>query len=90
MVWAMLLTFPLVLNPFRNIPLGSESAATVPLFNLWALQWNIDQLMQGYPNYWDAPFFAPTKGTFLFRNPAAYGLSGDTRLAGPAITNLWI
>ena len=66
LLWALWLTFPLILTPFRTIPLGSESAGTVPLFNLWVLQWNIDQLMQGYPNYWDAPVFSPTKGTFAF------------------------
>ena len=65
-VWAIVLTFPLILHPFGHIPLGAETTGTVPLFNLWTVQWNIDQLMQGYPNYWDAPVFAPTKGTFAF------------------------
>lgn len=64
--WSLLLTYPLLLAPFSRLPLGSEQAATVPLFNLWTLQWNIDQLVQGYPNYWDAPIFAPLKGTFAF------------------------
>ena len=60
------LTYPLPLQLFSHIPLGDEPVGTVPLFNLWTLQWNIDQLMQGYPNYWDAPIFTPTQGTFAF------------------------
>ncbi|GIK36263.1 MAG: hypothetical protein BroJett011_00960 [Chloroflexota bacterium] len=65
----MILTYPLPFHLFSHIPCGSEEAATVPLFNLWTLQWNIDQQMQGYPRYWDAPIFAPDKGTFAFSEP---------------------
>ncbi|MBI1879666.1 MAG: hypothetical protein HYR94_15835 [Chloroflexi bacterium] len=68
-LWALFLTFPLPLHLFSHIPRGSEEAATVPFFNLWTLQWNIDQQMQGYPHYWDAPIFAPDKGTFAFSEP---------------------
>lgn len=68
-LWSLALTYPLVLQPASHIPLGDEKAGTVPFFNLWSLQWNIDQLMSGYPNYWDAPIFAPTKGTFAFSEP---------------------
>lgn len=67
--WAILLTYPLILHPLSHIPQGDEPVATVPLFNLWTLQWNIDQLMQGYPRYWDAPIFAPLSGTFAFSEP---------------------
>ncbi|HMQ54260.1 MAG TPA: hypothetical protein PKD98_19445 [Anaerolineae bacterium] len=63
---ALVLTYPLVRHPLSHIPLGAEPAGTVPLFNLWTLQWNIDQLRQGYPHYWDAPIFAPNTGTFAF------------------------
>jgi hypothetical protein len=66
---ALFLTYPLALRLFSHIPLGSEEAGTVPFFNLWTLQWNIDQQMQGYPRYWDAPIFAPDKGTFVFSEP---------------------
>jgi hypothetical protein len=65
-LWALILTYPLPLHLASHIPLGSEPVGVVPLFNLWSLQWNIDQLMQGYPNYWDAPIFAPHKGVFAF------------------------
>jgi hypothetical protein len=69
MLWACILTFPLLLHLFSHIPRGSEEAATVPFFNLWTLQWNIDQQVQGYPRYWDAPIFAPDTGTFAFSEP---------------------
>ncbi len=68
-LWALILTYPLPLYLFSHIPRGSEEAATVPFFNLWTLQWNIDQQMQDYPRYWDAPLFAPDKGTFAFSEP---------------------
>ncbi|MFN8458452.1 MAG: hypothetical protein U0401_27990 [Anaerolineae bacterium] len=69
LLWSLLLTYPLPLHLFSHIPRGSEEAATVPLFNLWTLRWNIDQLLQGYPHYWDAPIFAPDTGTFAFSEP---------------------
>lgn len=65
-LWAIVLTFPLALHPFTRVPMGSEKVGTVPFFNLWTLQWNIDQLVRGYPHYWDAPIFAPATGTFAF------------------------
>lgn len=68
-LWALILTYPLSLHLFSHIPRGSEEAGTVPFFNLWTLQWNIDQLTQGYPRYWDAPIFAPDKGAFAFSEP---------------------
>ncbi|GAB4438983.1 MAG: hypothetical protein Fur0044_35600 [Anaerolineae bacterium] len=68
-LWALILTYPLPLRLFNHIPRGSEEAATVPFFNLWTLQWNIDQQVQGYPRYWDAPIFAPDKGAFAFSEP---------------------
>jgi len=64
--WSLGLTYPLAGHLFTHIPLGAEPVATVPLFNLWSLQWNIDQLVRGYPHYWDAPIFTPHPGTFAF------------------------
>lgn len=61
---AIVLTWPLTLYLGTHLPLGSESVATVPLFNLWTLQWNALQLFSGYPNYWDAPTFFPNAGSF--------------------------
>lgn len=68
-LWALILTYPLPLCLLSHIPRGSEEAATVPFFNLWTLQWNIDQQMRAYSHYWDAPIFAPDKGTFAFSEP---------------------
>jgi hypothetical protein len=65
-LWALVLSYPLILYPTSHIPLGDEPVGTVPLFNLWTLQWNIEQLTQGFPRFWDAPIFAPTRGTFAF------------------------
>ncbi|MFQ5815186.1 MAG: hypothetical protein ACE5G7_01660, partial [Candidatus Hydrothermarchaeaceae archaeon] len=33
---------------------------------MWILWWNADRLTHGYRGYWDAPIFAPEKGTFAF------------------------
>jgi len=65
-LWALVLIWPLPLYLLTHIPLGNEKVGTVPFFNLWTLQWNIDQFTHGYPNYWDAPIFAPLTGTFAF------------------------
>ncbi len=50
----------------REIPLGTEAAATVPLFNLWTVWWNADRAAAGFRGYWDAPIFYPTTRTFAF------------------------
>ncbi len=64
--WALVLTFPLIRNFNSAIPLGSEHSGTVPFFNLWTLQWNIEQALRGFPNYWNPPFFAPSVGVFAY------------------------
>jgi len=64
--WTLGLTYPLILTPTRFIPQGSEGVGTVPFLNLWILQWNIDQAIQGYPHFWDTPIFFPSTGTFAF------------------------
>jgi hypothetical protein len=66
---AVAITWPLSLHLGTHVPLGSESAATVPYFNLWTLWWNADRLTYAYQGYWDAPTFAPLKGTFAFSEP---------------------
>ncbi|MFG0335963.1 MAG: hypothetical protein ACF8TS_21605 [Maioricimonas sp. JB049] len=48
----------------QRIPVGNESAATVPLFNLWTIGWNGAQLAAGLPDYWQAPIFHPQPGAF--------------------------
>ncbi|MCH5373384.1 MAG: hypothetical protein JJ992_05370 [Planctomycetes bacterium] len=66
---AILATWPLVLRCSTSLPLGTESVATVPLFNTWTLWWNADRAAHLYRNYWQAPIFYPTDGTFAFSEP---------------------
>ena len=62
-------TWPLALNSRDHLPLGTETAATVPLFNLWTVWWNADRIGQGFAHYWDAPVFYPDEGTFSYSEP---------------------
>lgn len=68
-VASLALTWPLALHLKTHIPLGSETAATVPNLNLWSLWWNLNRLPHAYQGYWDAPIFAPLQGTFAFSEP---------------------
>jgi hypothetical protein len=61
---AMAVTWPVPLSPASTLPVGSGSAATVPLFNTWTIWWNADRLAHGLRSYWDAPIFHPELGTF--------------------------
>lgn len=67
--WAVCLTWPLMTRITTHLPLGTEQSDTVPLFNLWTLRWNADRLAVGYADYWDAPIFYPTAGTFALSEP---------------------
>jgi len=69
LVIALLLTYPLIFHVTTHLPLGTEPAATVPLFNLWTLLWNTDRLAALYQGYWHAPIFFPTPGTFALSEP---------------------
>jgi hypothetical protein len=72
---ALLVTWPLALHVGSHLPLGQLRSTTVPLFNLWQLEWNADRLLHGYAGYWDAPIFYPVRGAFAFSEPqAATGL----------------
>lgn len=66
---AVVLTWPLVDHLTDALPLGTESTATVPLFNLWTLRWDQAQLGDGFRHYWDAPIFHPTPGAFALSEP---------------------
>ena len=66
---ALFATWPLALCVASALPLGTEGVATVPLFNLWSVWWNADRLAHGLSDYWDAPIFYPTQGTFAFSEP---------------------
>ena len=62
-------TWPLVRECRSSLPLGTERAATVPLFNTWTVWWNADRVGHLYRGYWDAPIFCPTKDSFAFSEP---------------------
>ncbi len=61
---SVITTWPLALHWRTRLPLGSESALTVPQFNLWTLQFNADRIGHFYRDYFDAPIFWPDHGTF--------------------------
>jgi hypothetical protein len=62
-------TWPLALHFSSAIPLGTETAATIPVFDVWTLWWSADRLLHGYVGLWDAPIFHPTQGAFAFSEP---------------------
>ena len=68
-VAALALTWPLGQQLDDGIPLGTESVATVPLFNLWTLAWNVESARHGYAGYWQAPIFHPTTDAFALSEP---------------------
>ncbi len=65
-LYPLVVTWPLVTRLPTAIPQGSEHSATVPLFNLWTLGWNVKMLWAGYLGYWDAPIFWPSPGAFAY------------------------
>ena len=69
LILALVLTWPVVSSPFSKVPIGSESTAAVPLYNIWATWWNADRLAGGLFGYWDAPIFFPTEGSFCLSEP---------------------
>lgn len=68
-IFALIFTFPLIFSFMDKIPLGSESSSTVPIFNLWTMNWNVKWLSGFDSSYWDAPLFFPAQGTFAFSDP---------------------
>ncbi len=62
--FALQVTWPMPLAMDRDLPMGTEAVATVPLFNLWTVWWNADRAAAGLRGYWDAPIFYPTTKTF--------------------------
>jgi hypothetical protein len=63
---AVAVTRGLILKLDSHLPVGTQPAATVPFFNLWTTWWNADRLAHGLRDYWNAPIFHPTQGTFSF------------------------
>jgi len=66
---AIALTWPLALHVGDSVTYGGELSTTVPLFNLWTMEWNQLQLGELYADYWDAPIFHPTAGAFALSEP---------------------
>jgi hypothetical protein len=66
---ALALTWPLVAHLTDSLSHGTEPAVTVPMFNLWTLEWNRLQIGELYTDYWDAPIFHPTPGAFALSEP---------------------
>ncbi|MCB2218697.1 MAG: hypothetical protein KQH59_21760 [Desulfobulbaceae bacterium] len=62
-------TWPLARHGLDHLPLGTEPAATVPLFNVWTVWWNSERAAAAYRDYWDAPIFYPAHGAFAFSEP---------------------
>ncbi|MCA9141218.1 MAG: hypothetical protein KDB05_00440 [Planctomycetales bacterium] len=69
-------TWPLAKHLDSSVPLGTEHAATVPLFTSWSVWWNCDRLEHLYGNYWDAPIFYPNSDTFAFSEPLPLSIFG--------------
>jgi hypothetical protein len=65
----LVVTHPVVTHFNSHIPQGTEPAGTVPLFNAWTLWWNLDRAESGLEDYWNAPIFHPTEGTFAYSEP---------------------
>ena len=68
-VVAVILTWPLAAHLTDSLPAGVENEQTVPLFNLWTLRWNQEQIGDLFRHYWDAPIFHPTPGAFALSEP---------------------
>ena len=63
------LTWPAVLHLGSALPRGTEPFSTVPLFNLWTLEWNVDRVGHAWSGYWAAPIFSPDPGSFARSDP---------------------
>lgn len=66
---AVAMTWPLATDLDAGIALGTERVATVPLFNLWTLAWNVETIGRGFNGYWQAPIFHPAADAFAFSEP---------------------
>jgi hypothetical protein len=62
-------TWPLALHFSSAVPLGTETAATIPVFDVWTLWWSADRFVHTYAGLWDAPIFHPILGAFAFSEP---------------------
>ena len=68
-VAALAATWPLVWHLTSAVPLGTETAPTIPVFDIWTLWWSGTRLWHAYAGLWNAPTFHPTAGAFAFSEP---------------------
>ena len=66
---AVLITWPLTAHLGGSLTFGGELVRTVPLFNLWTLEWNQHEIGELFAGYWDAPIFHPVQGAFALSEP---------------------
>jgi hypothetical protein len=66
---ALASTWPLAIHLASAVPLGTETAVTIPVFDVWTLWWSADRLLHGYAELWNAPIFHPVTGAFTFSEP---------------------
>jgi hypothetical protein len=78
---ALVATWPLLAHLTREVPLGTEREATVPLFSLWSLWWTADRIPHGFDGFLDAPFFYPNEGVTTYSEPMP--------LLGAVLSPLW-
>ena len=69
LVCALYFTWPLVRAATTHVLDDAWTRGTVPLLNVWILEWNADRILHGYQGYWDAPIFHGTDGSFAFSEP---------------------
>jgi hypothetical protein len=62
-------TWPLAKQLDSHIPLGALDSPAVPFVSIWTLWWTSDRLPDGFADYWDAPIFYPTQGSFSLSEP---------------------
>lgn len=92
MLMSVTTTWPLVTRLDRSIPQGGESSATVPVFNLWTVGWNLDRAWSGWQHFWDTPHFDPTSKTLALSEPliASQALAGLRGLPTPVAYNVFL
>jgi len=62
-------TMPLASFARSHLPVGAAPTATVPLLNVWTIDWNVNRIDHGYRDYWDAPIYFPTRGVLAGSEP---------------------
>ena len=69
LICALYFTWPLVRAATTHVLDDAWTRGTVPLLNVWILEWNADRILHGYQGDWDAPIFHGIAGSFAFSEP---------------------